>query len=140
MNSFHTLSQRIKIAAVLATAGIILPRVSEAVTVKKAAAVNPVNSSNGSFANVTSFPDFIQRVSQIINLIIPLIISLTVLVFIWGVFKLVVAGDSEDARKEARATITFGVVSLFVMVSVWGLVNILKASFFGSGLIVPQLK
>lgn len=112
---------------VLAVTALMLPEISHA-------------QSRGSFSNVRSFSDLILRISEIINLLIPLVISLTVLVFIWGIFKLVMAGDSSDARKEARSTIVFGVVALFVMVSVWGLVNVLKASFFGTGLIIPQLR
>jgi hypothetical protein len=71
----------------------------------------------------------IKFIGQFINWVLPLIISLTVVVFVWGIFKLVLAGDSEDARKEARGYITWGIVALFVMVSVWGLVNILISSF-----------
>lgn len=71
----------------------------------------------------------IAWIGALINQLLPLIISLTVLVFVWGLFKLVMAGDSEDARAEARGYITWGVVALFVMVSVWGLVNILVRSF-----------
>lgn len=58
----------------------------------------------------------------------PFIIALTVLTFIWGILQLV-RGGSEDARKQGRQIITFGIVALFVMVSIWGLVNILVESF-----------
>jgi hypothetical protein len=71
----------------------------------------------------------LKWIGALINQALPLIISLTVLVFVWGLFKLVMAGDSEDSRAEARGYITCGVVALFVMVSVWGLVNILIRSF-----------
>jgi hypothetical protein len=71
----------------------------------------------------------IKMAGRFIDQVLPLVIALTVLVFVWGVFKLVLAGDSDDARKEARGYITWGVVALFVMVSVWGLVNILISSF-----------
>jgi hypothetical protein len=36
--------------------------------------------------------------------------------------------------------ITFGIVALFVMVAVWGLVGVLTSTFFAGGLAVPQLK
>ncbi|HEY1036993.1 MAG TPA: hypothetical protein VGE62_00260 [Candidatus Paceibacterota bacterium] len=66
---------------------------------------------------------------DLINRIAPLIVSLTVVVFIWGVFKYVTAAGDSDARQEARGYMTWGIVSLFVMVSVWGLVNLLVATF-----------
>jgi phosphoglycerol transferase MdoB-like AlkP superfamily enzyme len=69
----------------------------------------------------------IQMIKDLINVVMPLIISLTVLVFIWGIFRMVTSSDGA-AREEARGYITWGVVALFVMVSVWGLVNILVSS------------
>lgn len=70
----------------------------------------------------------IQMAAELINVVLPVVIALTVLIFIWGLFKLVMSGDSEDSRKEARGYIIWGIVALFVMVSVWGLVNILVRS------------
>lgn len=61
---------------------------------------------------------------NLINQLIPFIIALTVLVFLWGIFKYVLATDA-DSRKEAQGYMIWGVIALFVMVSVWGLVNIL---------------
>jgi len=68
-----------------------------------------------------------QMALNLINGLIPFIISLTVLFFLWGMFQLVRAGD--DNREEARGYVTWAVIALFVMVSVWGLVNILVRSF-----------
>ena len=86
--------------------------------------------------------DFRSLVTLFIDMIktlVPLIVGLTLLYFIWGIFQLV-RSNSEDARKEAIGVITYGVVSLFVMVSVWGLVSILTSTFFGGGLVIPQLR
>ncbi len=53
---------------------------------------------------------------------------LTVLVFLWGLFQMVRSSDGA-AREEARGYVIWGVVALFVMVSVWGLVNLLVRTF-----------
>jgi phosphoglycerol transferase MdoB-like AlkP superfamily enzyme len=66
----------------------------------------------------------IQMAKDFINTLMPFIISLTLLYFIWGIFRMVTSSDG-SAREDARGYITWGVVALFVMVSVWGLVNIL---------------
>ena len=68
--------------------------------------------------------DLIGRARSFIEALVPLIIGLAVLYFLWGVLKYVVAKDSED-QKEARSVMVMGVIVLFVMVSVWGLVNLL---------------
>jgi uncharacterized membrane protein YidH (DUF202 family) len=67
--------------------------------------------------------------SDLINFLVPFVIALTVLVFVWGIFRYLTAQGDTDSRKEALGYITWGIVSLFVMVSVWGLVNILVSSF-----------
>ena len=79
------------------------------------------------FAQANNFKGLVQIVIGLIQDLIPLVVALTLLVFIWGIFQLV-RSNSEDSRAEAIAVITYGIVSLFVMVSVWGLVNILVRS------------
>jgi uncharacterized membrane protein YidH (DUF202 family) len=74
------------------------------------------------------FFGLLDAANTLINRLIPFIIALTVLVFLWGVFKFVISNDAE-ARKEARSYMVWGIVSLFIMVSVWGLVNILVRTF-----------
>ncbi len=75
----------------------------------------------------------ILQFSELLNRAIPFIIALTLMVFLFGMFRLVISSN-EDLRKEAIKMITFGIVALFVMVSVWGLVNILIYSFNLRGL------
>ena len=74
------------------------------------------------------FIGLLDAANNLIGRLIPFIIALTVLVFLWGVFKFVISNDAEG-RKEARGYMVWGIVSLFIMVSVWGLVNILVRSF-----------
>ncbi len=68
---------------------------------------------------------FIGMFETLISKLIPIVIGLAVLAFLWGVLKYVVAKD-EDAQKEARGVMLYGIIALFVMVSVWGLVGILR--------------
>lgn len=68
----------------------------------------------------------VTSLGNIINKVIPLVIGAAVLVFLWGVLKYVVAGDDPEKRADARWFMVWGVISLFVMVSVWGLVRILQ--------------
>ncbi len=55
-----------------------------------------------------------------------LMMSLAVLWTMWGAFKMI---SSEDGRAEAKKTVQYGIIGLFVMVSIWGLVNILISTF-----------
>ena len=65
-------------------------------------------------------------------LVVPLIISLAVVYFIWQVFRYAIAGNEEDKAK-AKTHMIWGIVGIFVMVSVWGLVGILTSTFGTAG-------
>jgi hypothetical protein len=83
------------------------------------------------FAQITGGPTaftVLSRIQQILNLVIPILITLGVIYFIWGVIKYVTAKD-EDAQKEARSTMIYGIIGLFVIVSIWGLVDLLGRTF-----------
>lgn len=91
-------------------------------------------------AGVDSFVSLVALLMQYVAMLIPFVVALTVLVFLWGIFKLVFSGDSDAAVTEGKKFMTWGIVSLFVMVSVWGLVRIFTATFFGNQLFIPQLR
>ena len=71
----------------------------------------------------------LAQVSDFITRLIPFVIGLTVLIFLWGIFKLVFSAKDSEARAEARGYIIWGIIALAVMVSVWGLVNLLTSTF-----------
>ncbi len=75
--------------------------------------------------NFLFFTNLINSLTGLIGLLIPFIIGLAILVFLWGVLKFVTAAGDEEARKTGRSFMIWGVVGIFVMVSVWGLVNFL---------------
>ncbi len=68
----------------------------------------------------------------ILNRIVPLLISIAIVYFIWQVFKYTIAAD-EEAKGAAKTHIIYGIVGIFIMVSIWGLVAILQATFGTSG-------
>lgn len=87
------------------------------------------SAQNTAPLNTGGLINIINLGSDLINRLIPFIIALTVLVFLFGVFKFVFSGGDGDSRKEAQGYMIWGIIALFVMVSVWGLVNILVRSF-----------
>lgn len=97
--------------------------------------------NNGSSCKaIQDFPGAIRCVTGMINMTIPLVIGIAVFLFLWGLIKYITAGGDDKAVAEARKFMTFGIIALFVMVSVWGLVGILVNTFFSGGVVVPQLK
>lgn len=69
----------------------------------------------------------LDMANQLINRLIPFVITLALLVFLWGILTYIFSTDS-GKRDEAKGYMIWGIIGLFVMVSVWGLVNILVRS------------
>ncbi len=86
----------------------------------------------------TSITGLAAIITNLINgVFVPLVFAIAFLVFIWGVFRYFIGGGDDD-RKKAVQLMLYGIAGFFVMVSVWGLVNILVGTFnLNSN--VPQL-
>jgi len=67
-------------------------------------------------------------IGAILDFLIPILITLTVVYFIWSVLSYVF-GKDEEKKKIARSNMMYGVIALFVIVAVWGLVNVLQKTF-----------
>ena len=72
--------------------------------------------------------NLLGTISAILNVVIPILITLAVLYTIWGVIKYATAKESED-QAEGRRVIITGIIGLFVIVSIWGLVAVLNSTF-----------
>lgn len=66
-------------------------------------------------------------ISSLLNTVIPLLIALAVIYFIWGVISFVIAGD-EEAKTKGRNKIIYGLIGLAVIVAMWGFVRILTTT------------
>lgn len=86
--------------------------------------------------------DIIAKIGGWIASIAILLIGLALVLFLWGVARYVASGADEEKRTEARRLITYGVMGLFVMVAIWGLVYLVGQTLgvqIGAGSTVPQV-
>lgn len=83
-------------------------------------------------APLDTVPALLCRIGQILNSVIPVLIALGVVYFVWGVVSYVIASD-EEAKKTGRDRIIYGIIGLAVIISVWGLVGILVKTFVPTG-------
>jgi len=75
--------------------------------------------------NQQSFDSLLSKITeQILNPIILLLFSLAVIYFLYGVFVFVQNAESPDKRVEGRDHIIWGVIGMFIMVSVYGIINL----------------
>lgn len=68
----------------------------------------------------------------ILNMLVPILIAVAVIWFIWNVFKYVIV-ENDDDKEKARSSMIWGIIAIAVMVSVWGLVRILTSTFNTTG-------
>jgi hypothetical protein len=74
----------------------------------------------------------------LIKTIVPFLFSLATAAFIWGIIQYFLNPENEENRKKGKSFMLWGIIALFVMVSMWGLVNVLSNTF-GVKTLVPQL-
>ena len=74
-----------------------------------------------SFAALGNIDTLITDVGNIVNKIIPIVFALALLGFFYGLVMYIFG--KEDNKDQAKKTMIWGVVALFVMASVWGLVR-----------------
>lgn len=83
-----------------------------------------------SLAAVNNLSDVGTFIINVINnILVPVIFAIAFIVFVWGAFKTFIIGaNSEDVKEEGKNLMLWGLIGFFVMVSVWGLVNILTGT------------
>ncbi len=70
----------------------------------------------------------LTTINQILSTIIPILITLAVVYFIWGVIQYTISTD-EEAKKGARSKIINGLIGLFIIISFWGIVRLVSNTF-----------
>lgn len=93
-----------------------------------------INIANASGADAVVNTIVPKIVDNIVLPILGILFSFTILVFIWGLYGFF-KGD-EDSRNQSKQHILWGVVGLFIMISVYGIIR-LVASIVGQSSALP---
>jgi hypothetical protein len=70
--------------------------------------------------------EFLFAVRWIIDFLIPMTVALALLFFFWGLAKFILHADNEDARAGGKQIMVWGIVALFVAISIWGIVYFIQ--------------
>lgn len=65
----------------------------------------------------------VVSIDKIVNLLIPIVFALAMLFFFWGLATYILASGDASKQEEGRNRMIWGIVALFVMSAVWGLVK-----------------
>jgi len=90
------------------------------------------------FAAAQGIEQTLEGIQGVISAAIPVLIGLALLFFIWGVATFILSAGEDDGRKKGRQIMLWGIVALFVIVAVWGLVNLLVETLGVGGQAAPS--
>jgi hypothetical protein len=79
-----------------------------------------------SFAALGNISGLVDDVAGIVNKLIPIVFTLAILTFFWGLVKFIFGGPNAG---DAKDLMIWGIVAVAVMSSIWGLVRFLGSAF-----------
>jgi len=80
------------------------------------------------FASSQTLSDLAISFAGYLNQALVILMGVALVVFVWNIIKYFI---KENDHKEAAPYVMWSIIGFFVILSVWGLVNILKSTFFG---------
>lgn len=73
--------------------------------------------------------NFIDNLGGWVNNLLPIFVGLALLYFFYGIVLFLTSGGESDKKADAKDKILWGVIAMFVMVSIWGLVAFIGGVF-----------
>ncbi len=80
----------------------------------------------------------IATIGGIVDLLIPLLLSVAVLLFFWGLVKYIANASDEAAKEQGKTLMIWGMIAIFVMVAFWGIIGYVQTSLGLTGTAVGQ--
>lgn len=74
------------------------------------------------------------------SILVPVLFAISFVVFLWGIAKsYIIHGDTPAEVEKGHKLIMWGIIGFVVMVSIWGLVNVVADTFGLTGFYAPVL-
>ncbi len=93
-------------------------------------------------AQLAAITDIVVSIGGIVKMLIPILFGLAIIYFFWGLVVFLRAAGDPKAQEAGRNQMIWGVITIAVMVSVYGLVQWLQ-TLFGvnntSTITIPQV-
>jgi len=87
----------------------------------------------------TNLQDLIKGIIDLANPLLAVLVALALLTFFWGLTKFISkAGDAKN-HAEGRQLMVWGLIALFVMVSIYGIIQFFHVDIFGTDRALPLL-
>ena len=85
------------------------------------------------FAYLGEIGDFFYDVLDFIDyILVPLVFAVALVTFLFGMFRyFILGGGNEDDRKKGKQLMIWSITAFVIMVSIWGIVNMIAGGLFG---------
>ncbi len=80
-------------------------------------------------ASAYTLGNILDDMAGVVINVIPVLLSLAVLVFFWGIVKFISNAGDEKVIEEGKQLMLWGMISIFVMIALWGIIGWLQAQF-----------
>lgn len=87
--------------------------------------------------NLGNLNALVTNVRGLINSILPVLLALAVLYFFWGLITYIRSAGDPAAAEKGKSIMIWGIVALFVMVSIFGILNWLMQTTGLNNTVIP---
>lgn len=88
----------------------------------------------------TGVENGLTRIGDLINQATPIIVALALLAFFWGLVTYIFQSGDAEKRKKGLSIMIWGIIALFVMLSIFGIINALQDTLdVGSGTVTTPV-
>jgi len=77
-----------------------------------------------------TFAGLVDTIIDLLDSLVSLLIGGAMIIFFIGIIKYVYRAPNSKARQYGKDMIVWGLLAIFVMVSVWGILRLARESFF----------
>lgn len=78
--------------------------------------------------------EIIQLITGLVLSVVPVVAALALLYFFWGIALFLFNIEDKEAIKKGRARMFWGLIALFVIISLGGILLLLERTFFATNL------
>lgn len=86
--------------------------------------------------------NIVNNFGVVLNMLLWVFATLALLVFFWGIIKYISSAGNAEKAKEGKSIMIYGAIALFVLFSIFGIIQFLRGEFLispQSGLMNPRV-
>ncbi|MDO8521140.1 MAG: hypothetical protein Q7S52_03425 [bacterium] len=72
---------------------------------------------------LSQFQNLVTSIGQIVDMLVPILITLAVVMFFWGLVKYIANASDETAKEAGKSLMIWGLIAIFIMVALWAILG-----------------